>query len=215
MVYLAGLVGLVLILTAEARVGNSSESRFCTESKECLLYDLVCKNDDYEVRHYDSVKWVSTDEEAYFMDMATYTAFRRLFNYITGSNKAGVCVCVVCCYTDLFEEKKKTWGSSVFTLSFLLPSTHQMTPPQPTDDKVYFTEMPDMKVYVRSYGGWMMSLTSSVNSMLLKRQLDKVQATYNKDYHYAVGYDSPKKILNRHNEVWYIVEGEPVCPTSS
>lgn len=26
---------------------------------------------------------------------------------------------------------------------------------------------------------------------------------------------SPMKILNRHNEVWYMVEGEPVCPTSS
>nr|ACO10680.1 Heme-binding protein 2 [Caligus rogercresseyi] len=215
MVYLAGLVGLVLILTAEARVGNSSESRFCTESKECLLYDLVCKNDDYEVRHYNSVKWVSTDEEAYFMDKATYTAFRRLFNYITGSNKAGVNIDMTAPVTVKIEEKKKMWGSSVFTLSFLLPSTHQMTPPQPTDDKVYFTEMPDMKVYVRSYGGWMMSLTSSVNSMLLKRQLDKAQATYNKDYHYGVGYDSPKKILNRHNEVWYMVEGEPVCPTSS
>ncbi|XP_071007662.1 heme-binding protein 2-like [Oncorhynchus clarkii lewisi] len=151
MVYLAGLVGLVLILTAEARVGNSSESRFCTESKECLLYDLVCKNDDYEVRHYDSVKWVSTDEEAYFMDKATYTAFRRLFNYITGSNKAGVNIDMTAPVTVKIEEKK--WGSSVFTLSFLLPSTHQMSPPQPTDDKVYFTEMPDMKVYVRGYGG--------------------------------------------------------------
>ncbi|KAK6311391.1 hypothetical protein J4Q44_G00170550 [Coregonus suidteri] len=70
LVYFAGLVGLLLILTAEARIGNSSESSFCTESRECLLYDLVCKNDDYEVRHYDSVKWVSTDEECYFMDKA-------------------------------------------------------------------------------------------------------------------------------------------------
>ncbi|KAK6293534.1 hypothetical protein J4Q44_G00358600 [Coregonus suidteri] len=72
--------------------------------------------------------------------------------------------------------------------------------------------MSDMKVYVRSYGGWMMSLTSSINSMLLKRQLDKVQATYNKDYHYTAGFDRPSKILNRHNEVWYMVEGDPVCP---
>ncbi|KAM9540025.1 heme-binding protein 2-like [Salvelinus alpinus] len=215
MVYFPGLVGLLLILTAEARIGNSSESSFCTESRECLLYDLVCQNDDYEVRHYDSVKWVSTDEECYFMDKAMYTAFQRLFKYITGSNKAGVNIDMTTPVTVKIEEKKRLWQSSVFTLNFLLPSDYQMTPPQPTDDSVYFTETPDMKVYVRSYGGWMMSLTSSVNSMLLKRQLDKVQATYNKDYHYAVGYDSPMKILNRHNEVWYMVEGEPVCPTSS
>lgn len=45
-----------------------------------------------QVRHYSSVKWVSTDEEAFFMDTAIMTAFRRLFKYITGSNANGECV---------------------------------------------------------------------------------------------------------------------------
>lgn len=38
--------------------------------------------------------------------------------------------------TVKIEEKKKMWASSVFTLSFLLPSDYQMTPPQPTDESV-------------------------------------------------------------------------------
>ncbi|XP_041722674.1 heme-binding protein 2-like isoform X1 [Coregonus clupeaformis] len=135
-VYLAGLVGLLLILTAEARVGNSSESSFCTETKECLLYDLVCKNDDYEVRHYDSVKWVSTDEEAYLMDKAIVTSFMRLFKYITGSNEAGVNIDMTVPVIVKIEETKRMSQSSVYTLSFVLPSAHQMTPPQPTDDKI-------------------------------------------------------------------------------
>ena len=50
-----------------------------------------------QVRHYDSVKWVSTDKEAHFMDKAIVTTFMRLFKYITRSNRAGVCVCVYFC----------------------------------------------------------------------------------------------------------------------
>ncbi|XP_020335697.1 heme-binding protein 2-like [Oncorhynchus kisutch] len=155
-VYLAGSVGLLLILTADARVGNSSESSFCTETKECLLCDLVCKNDDYEVRHYDSVKWVSTDKEAHLMDKAIVTTFIRLFKYITRSNKAGINIDMT--VPVIVEETKRISRSFVYTLSFVMPSAHHMTPPQPTDDKVYFTDMSDMKVYVRSYGGWMMSI---------------------------------------------------------
>ncbi|XP_064879369.1 heme-binding protein 2-like [Oncorhynchus nerka] len=132
-VYLAGSVGLLLILTADARVGNSSESSFCTETKECLLCDLVCKNDDYEgsckVRHYDSVKWLSTDKEAHFMDKAIVTTFMRLFKYITGSNKAGINIDMA--VPVIVEETKRISRSFVYTLSFVMPSAHLMTPPNP------------------------------------------------------------------------------------
>ncbi|XP_021472310.2 heme-binding protein 2-like [Oncorhynchus mykiss] len=133
-VYLAGSVGLLLTLTADARVGNSSESSFCTERKECLLCDQVCKNDDYEVRHYDSVKWVSTDKEAHFMDKAIVTTFMRLFKYITRSNRAGINIDMT--VPVIVEEMKRISRSFVYTLSFVMPSAHHMTPPQPTDDKV-------------------------------------------------------------------------------
>ncbi|CAB1341438.1 unnamed protein product, partial [Coregonus sp. 'balchen'] len=183
-VYFAGLVGLLLILTAEARIGNSSESSFCTESRECLLYDLVCKNDDYETRNATS--WTRPSKLPSGDSSNTSPDPTRLVSNIDMTAPVTVKI----------EEKKRMWQSSVFTLSFLLP------------DARHESVCEELR--------WMDDvLTSSVNSMLLKRQLDKVQATYNKDYHYAVGYDIPMKILNRHNEVWYMVEGEPVCPTSS
>ncbi|XP_062306044.1 heme-binding protein 2 isoform X3 [Osmerus eperlanus] len=212
MVFLAGFAGLLLVLTVEARVGNSSESGFCTETKECLLYDLVCENEGYEVRHYEPTKWVTTEQDSYFMEMALGTLFRRLFKYINGSNEAGVKIDMTAPVIITMQEKKSMWKVSTYTMSFLLPSAHQSAPPKPTDDKVFFTDMPDMNVYVRSYGGWMMSLSSKIQSNLLSKELDNLGATYNKDFHYAVGYDSPMKIMNRHNEVWYVVEGEPMCP---
>uniref|UniRef100_A0A8C1RMQ9 Heme-binding protein soul5 n=1 Tax=Cyprinus carpio TaxID=7962 RepID=A0A8C1RMQ9_CYPCA len=78
--------------------------------------------------------------------------------------------------------------------------------------QVYFTNTPGMKVYVKSYGGWMMSAVAISQAQSLKTSLDNVQATHETEYYYNVGYNSPMKIMNRHVEAWYIVEGEPVCP---
>lgn len=55
--------------------------------------------------------------------------------------------------------------------------------------QVYFTDMPDMKVYVKSYGGWMVSPISKMYSNQLQEALDKAQATYDADYHYDAGYN--------------------------
>ncbi|KAL4648759.1 heme-binding protein 2-like [Arapaima gigas] len=208
MVYLPGLVMLMLMATAEARVGPSNNSSFCTESKECLLFDLVCKTAQYEVRHYDPVRWVSTDAEAYFMGVGVAMAFRRLFKYISGANEEGVMIDMTAPVLVKIPEERKMWEPAVYTLSFLLPSEYQEIPPKPTNEKV---NMPEMNVYVRSYGGWMLSLTSRLHAHLLTRALDCVEASYNSSYHYGLGYDSPMKLLDRHNEIWYVAEGEPVC----
>ncbi|KAA0705386.1 Heme-binding protein 2 [Triplophysa tibetana] len=213
MIYLTGVVVLVLGLTVEGRIGDSnSENSFCTETKECLLFDLVCKGDGYEVRHYEGAKWVTTEAESYFMEIAMSNAFGKLFKYITGENEAGAKIDMTAPVIIKSKEKKSMWESSVYVLSFLLPSDYQANPPKPKDSSVYFTETPDMKVYVKSYGGWMITGIPTLKAKQLKTSLNKVQASYESSYHYNVGYNSPMTMWNRHNEVWYIVKGEPVCP---
>ncbi|KAK0148817.1 Heme-binding protein 2 [Merluccius polli] len=204
---------LVLVASAEGGVGLSTNNSFCTESKECLEYQLVCKTDEYEVRHYSPTLWVSTDAKAYFMGVGAAMAFRRLFQYITGANEEGVQMEMTTPVLVKIPEETKMWEPAIYTLNFPLPAAYQEKPPKPTNDKasLYFTEMPDMDVYVRSYGGWMLSVTSRLHAHLLTKELDRVRASYNHTYHYGVGYDSPLKLTNRHNEVWYIAEGEPVC----
>ena len=46
-----------------------------------------------------------------------------------------------------------------------------------------------MDAYVRSYGGWMLSVTSRLHAHLLTRELERVGASYNRSFHYGVGYD--------------------------
>uniref|UniRef100_A0A668AM35 Heme-binding protein 1 n=1 Tax=Myripristis murdjan TaxID=586833 RepID=A0A668AM35_9TELE len=206
------LAVLALVISAEASVGPSTNSSFCTESKECLEYELVCKTDEYEVRHYSPTRWVSTDAEAYFMGVGAAMAFRRLFQYITGANEAGIQMDMTAPVLVKIPEETRMWEPAIYTLNFPLPAAYQDKPPAPTNDKLYFTEMPDMNVYVRSYGGWMLSVTSRLHAHLLTKELERVRASYNHTYHYGVGYDSPLKLLNRHNEVWYVAEGDKLSP---
>ncbi|XP_012689226.1 heme-binding protein 2 [Clupea harengus] len=216
MVYAAGILVLVFALAVDARVGDSSESNHCTETKECLMYNSICKGDDYEVRHYETSKWVSADSESFFMEVAINRAFWKLFKYIQGANDAGLKIDMTSPVVIKTKDGTSMWQSSVYTVSFLLPSTFQQgqTPPTPTDSSVYFHEMSDMKVYVKSYGGWLMGLSSRMKSRELRNSLDAVAASYDRDYHCDVGYDSPMKMIDRHNEVWYMVKGEPVCPAA-
>ncbi|XP_041862204.1 heme-binding protein 2 [Melanotaenia boesemani] len=213
MICLTGLVGFLLVLTAEARVGNSSEVDFCTETEQCLLFDLVCKADKYEVRHYDSVKWVATDVTSYAMELAAPVAFTRLFKYITGENEDGKKIQMTSPVVLKLPDKR-FWEKGVFTMHFLLPAEYQMNPPSPTNKDVYIHETPEMNVYVLSFGGWLSSLSNNKKSVELSTVLDSVNAKYNKGHLCVAGYNSPMTMFNRHNEVWYVVEGDPVCPSS-
>ncbi|XP_051240266.1 uncharacterized protein soul5l isoform X1 [Dicentrarchus labrax] len=209
--FISVLAMLALVVSAKGSVGPSTNTSFCTESKECLEYELVCKTDEYEVRHYSPTRWVSTDAEAYFMGVGAAMAFRRLFQYITGANEGGIQMEMTAPVLVKIPEETKMWEPAVYTLNFPLPAAYQEKPPAPTNDKLYFTEMPEMDVYVRSYGGWMLSVTSRLHAHLLTKELERVRASYNHSYHYGVGYDSPLKLLNRHNEVWYVADGQIIC----
>ncbi|XP_040014819.1 heme-binding protein 2 [Xiphias gladius] len=213
MIYLSGLVGFLLVLTAEARVGNSSQLHFCSETKQCLLFDPICRTDEYEVRHYDSVKWVSTDETSFFMEFVAMKAFRRLYEYITGTNDHGKEIEMTAPVVVKMPDKK-FWEMGVYTVSFMLPAEYQKRPPNPTDNKVYIHDMPEMKVYVRSYGGWMMSTSDQRTASSLSNALDLVDAKYKKGFHYAAAYNSPMTIFNRHNEVWFVADDDPACSSS-
>ncbi|KAM4717439.1 heme-binding protein 2 [Anableps anableps] len=213
MICLAGLVGLLLVLTTEARVGDSSQLDFCNETEQCLLFDLICKNSIYEVRHYDSVKWVSTNYTTFSMEFMMVPSFWRLYKYITGENEAGQKIPMTAPVLMRMPEKS-IFKRDVFTMSFLLPAEYQMDPPKPTNDDVYIQEMPAMNVYVISHEDFMSTLSDNRCSKKLSTALDSASAQYRKGFHYAAGYDSPKPKKKRHTEVWYIVEGDPVCSSS-
>ncbi|XP_054597269.1 heme-binding protein 2 isoform X1 [Nothobranchius furzeri] len=209
--YLSALVGFLLVLPADALVGNCSQLNFNTETEQCLLFGLVCKG-NYEVRHYDSAKWVTTNDTSFSIETMMTQSFKRLYGYITGENDQGKEIAMTTPVV-IKSPEKYFWHRAVYTMSFLLPAEHQKNPPKPTNKDVYIQETPEMNVYVMTYGGWMMSITDTYNSCKLASSLDSAKAKYNRDSHYSVGYNSPMILRERHNEVWYVAEGELVCPS--
>ncbi|XP_054891832.1 heme-binding protein 2 [Poeciliopsis prolifica] len=210
MICFSGLLGLLLVLTAEARVGDSSQLDFCNETEQCLLFDLICKNPIYEVRHYDSVKWVTTNYTTFSMEFMMVPAFWKLYKYITGENEASQKIPMTAPVLMGMPEKS-IFRTDVFTMSFLLPAEYQMDPPKPTNDDVYIQEMPAMNVYVVDYDSYLSTWSDNKYSKKLSNALDTAKAQYRKGFHFAAGYDSPKPKKKRHCEVWYVVEGDAVC----
>uniref|UniRef100_A0A3Q2YCT7 Heme-binding protein 1 n=1 Tax=Hippocampus comes TaxID=109280 RepID=A0A3Q2YCT7_HIPCM len=213
---LAALVGCLLALTAEARIGNCSELSFYTETSQCLLFKVICETNKYEVRRYEAAKWVTTTEWSWSMDIACMNAFMRLFDYISGENENGQKIEMTApVVIKIDEEKKWFWEAKQYTMSFLLPKEHQANPPTPKDNQVFISDTPALNVYVRSYGGWMTSWTDCHHKEALMYDLMKDGASFKGNCHFGVGYNSPMTLWwNRHNEVWVIAEGNPVCSSS-
>ncbi|KAK2833298.1 hypothetical protein Q5P01_017187 [Channa striata] len=110
--------------------------------------------------------------------------------------------------------EKRFWETGTYTMSILLPAEYQRNPPKPTDNKVYISGTPDLTVYVKSYGGWVTSVSDKNTVNRLTSVLDLVGAEYIKGFHFVAGYNSPITIFNRHNEAWVVASDDPVCTSS-
>ncbi|XP_041096296.1 uncharacterized protein LOC121308057, partial [Polyodon spathula] len=159
------------------------------KKKACFAYEVVCTNAGYEVRHYNASKWVSTSVRSYFMEMAIHDGFRKLFKYIKGANTDGVNIDMTSPVLIKNPEARDTWEPATYTISFLLPAAYQDAAPALTNEDVHILEMPEMHAYVKSFGGWMVSVNSRLYSLLLSRELNAASASYNTTFYYGAGYN--------------------------
>ncbi|XP_067828911.1 heme-binding protein 2-like [Heptranchias perlo] len=212
--YWAGLIILLCLGLTEA--GTSySKAPPCREVKECFNYDLACENPDYEVRHYNASKWVATNVTSLFMEYASYQGFTRLFQYIQSKNEEGKHINMTAPVLLKIPQNERIMEFKKYIIYFLLPADHQQSPPAPIDTDVYFVDLPEMYAYVKSFGGWLFTWNSKFYASKLKQQLHNVGEHFDSSYYYDAVYNSPMTLVDRHNEVWYIAEGTPVCPTSA
>ncbi|XP_069380988.1 heme-binding protein 2-like [Paralichthys olivaceus] len=209
MMLLSGLVGLLLVLTAEARVGYS-ESDLCYDTEQCLHFDLICQTEDFEVRHIESLNWASTHEMEYSFDTAVKNGFKRIQKYINGANQNGTKMDIVTPVVVRVHHRN-SGEIGVYIVHVLLPAEYQENPPTPTDENVYILKSPDMKVYVRGYDELLSAKSDNETAQSLASDLDSVGANYKKNFHLAAAYSSPLSITNRHSEVLFVALGEPVC----
>nr|XP_043871778.1 heme-binding protein 1-like [Solea senegalensis] len=206
MIYFSGLVVCLLVLTAEAYVESGSEA-FCADAKQCLVYNVTCKTDDYEVRSYESVKVASTIVRAPTLEEAQMIGYPRLLDYFKGSNDMGVSIDPVAPAFMIVPHKK----DSDYFIQLALPPEYQQEPPIPTDDLVFFIHSLPTIYYVRGYHGKKTGENDQKESKSLSHDLDSAGASYIKEYHFSAIYNRPGPEGNMYNEVAFIVMDEPVC----
>lgn len=131
----------------------------------------------------------------------------RLFNYISGDNKAKKKIDMTVPVATKVELAKGENKTNRYTMLFFVPFEYQKSPPQPTNPLVSIITLGPVCAYVRSYGGYSWDAKEKYNvRMLIKSlEMDKIKDyTDPNEVYFTGGYDSPWKLFFRHNEVWLL-----------
>ncbi|KAM4772068.1 heme-binding protein 2 isoform 2-T2 [Rhinophrynus dorsalis] len=164
------------------------------------------ESSDYEIRQYEPAKWVSTGVTSVKdWDSAVSTGFMRLFNYIQGNNER-IKVEMTAPVTTYEEPGAGPACESTITVSFYVPAEHQDDPPKPSEAHTFIEERPQTTVYVRCFGGFTNAAKNQEHLLQLSDSLKRDGKAFDENVYYTAGYDSPFKLLNRHNEVWLIAK---------
>ncbi|XP_072166426.1 heme-binding protein 2-like [Diadema setosum] len=181
---------------------------FC-KGLDCPQFTVASSTDEYEVRDYAPSLWVSTTVRSRFYGSASYTCFRRLFEYIQGDNKRNETIAM----TAPVIMRLRSSGTGLFqrasyTMSFYIPPSHSDNSPLPNNPDVVFTEMPAQRVYVKHFSGFASGATYASNARRLARELTSANKAYESSFYYTAGYDGPYTFMNRRNEVWFLANDQ-------
>lgn len=181
---------------------------------EKAKYQVIEKEGKFEVRQYKPQIVAETVVDADF-DEAGNTAFRRLFNYISGENRKKESIAMTAPVNQKSSSEKiamtapvnqqKTEGN--YVVSFLMPSKYTMeTLPEPLDPSVRLRQIPARKIAaVRYSGSWSRKRYEAKKTLLEEFIRNKGLQITGQDI--FARYDPPFQIpFLRRNEVLFEVE---------
>jgi hypothetical protein len=173
-------------------------------------YKLESKNNDYEIRHYNSLLVAETLVQADF-DEAGNRAFRILADYIFGNNKSKTKMAMTAPVTQQPPSEKMAMTAPVnlvksdsgYTVQFTMPSGYTLqTLPEPNDKRVVLREISSKRMAVYSYSG-------SWSQSRYEKKLHEFKEALKRDSISTVGepifarYNSPFQLwFLRRNEIW-------------
>jgi len=167
-------------------------------------FSITRQGAGYQIRHYPSAYWVSTDVSHHDKDQALGIGYGRLFNYIHGGNIAGMGNLRAVPVLLQVPESTCLTCEKVFTVSFYLPKL-VASPPEPLDPSVYINLWEDKDMYVREFTAY--SATEDFSDELARLRESVVQdegsdLSLNAEQSMLAIFDGPNRKLPRRNEVW-------------
>ncbi|XP_070560426.1 heme-binding protein 2-like [Ptychodera flava] len=190
----------------ESRMFKAVKNFFSPEI-ETPEYSIIEQNEEYELREYTSSKWVSSQVESMTYSKAGSTMFWRLFKYIQGNNVKEQKIAMTAPVTMHVKPGAGPACENTFTMSFFVPKEYHDDPAKPKAEEVFLTEFPKRQVYVRSFSGFSNEEKWLSEAQKLAESLGD-KDDFHKDFFYTAGYDSPFKLFNRRNEIWFIVKDQ-------
>nr|QOL01270.1 putative extracellular protein TR9_073a [Trebouxia lynnae] len=186
---------------------------FCHDL-DCPLYDLLNKTDAYEVRKYQSGRWVSTHADGLAYEQGVAVGFQRLFKYISGNNEGKKKVDMTSPVTVQTTPGQGPACKSDFLVSFFLPFKYQEKPPKPADSSIFFTDVPEITMYVAQHGG-MIGNDKIIAAKIaeLVSELKDDGESFEGSLVFTANYDPPFRLQHRHNEIWIAAARENVMHT--
>ena len=163
-------------------------------SYEEARYEVVVKNEVYEIRKYSDRLAVETAETG------SYNNFRKLFNYISGRNETNEKIKMT---TPVTQVKKN--GSTV--MQFYLPSKFNFeNAPNPTREDVSLITIEGGYYAVLRYSGRASDKNFLKHKMILEKELQNNNISIISPPIRAT-YDSPFTLpMNRRNEAMFKVK---------
>ena len=132
--------------------------------------------------------------------------FMRLFKYIQGENVKKKKIPMTAPVAVIIQPGQGPFCKNNFTVNFFVPFEDQTDPAEPTNKDVFISTQPKFCAYVISYGGYsniddIQKYSEELDEALVK---DGLGDTYRKVIFFYAGYDSPFRVFDRHNELWFI-----------
>ncbi len=175
-------------------------------------YTIVSKNEDYEVRKYESVIVAETTVNENFEDAGSI-AFKILAGYIFGGNKSQTKIAMTAPVNQVPQANSEkiamtapvaqTKGQSGFVVQFTMPKGFTLANlPIPNDSRVKLIEMPPRKVAVFTYSGTWSESRYQDKLGTFQEALKKNGLSTRGEPVFA-RYNSPFQIwFLRRNEIW-------------
>jgi hypothetical protein len=181
---------------------------------EQAKYTVVLKSSAFELRQYEPQIVAGTIVEGEFEQVGNI-AFRRLFNYISGSNRKKETIPMTAPVTQETQSEKIDMTAPVnqekrdgkWWVTFLMPAEFTLkTLPEPLDPKVELKEIPGRTMAVIKYSGTWNKKRYDEKEILLRNWIQKQQWKIVGEPVFA-RYDPPfKPWFLRRNEILIPVE---------
>ncbi len=189
-------INLFIVICSLALTGCSV---FGKVSVDVSPYEIIEKNDSFEVRRYERLVFAST----YMLEGldSAYVPFRKLFDYISGNNKK---IKKIAMTAPVFLEQS---NQRTEKMSFILPKNFSLpTTPLPNDSSVKLSELRNLTVAVISFSGFLNQSSISTHRAKLQNWIfERGFKTIGKPK--AAGYNPPFTLpFLRRNEVLIPIE---------